>query len=100
MLPSFEVKLSPEKQFFHVEDKEFTININAMYVTVFVLMDLESDLFSRDIVGEGEVCCSEVLLGHFTKELTSIYKLHVYKVFPEVLQGLNILFTNIQWKTK
>uniref|UniRef100_A0A671XRH2 NTR domain-containing protein n=1 Tax=Sparus aurata TaxID=8175 RepID=A0A671XRH2_SPAAU len=32
VLPSFEVKLSPGQQFFHVDDIDLTININAMYL--------------------------------------------------------------------
>ncbi|XP_073327894.1 complement C3-like [Pagrus major] len=32
VLPSFEVKLTHERQFFHVEDKELTINIKARYL--------------------------------------------------------------------
>lgn len=63
VLPSFEVKLTPESTFFHVNNNELIINIKAMYVQVFVLWIYTPGLISRFIGGERKEWSSEVVLG-------------------------------------
>ncbi|XP_061077546.1 complement C3-like [Conger conger] len=51
VLPSFEVKLTPEKSFFYVDDKELSIDITARY------------LFGKDVFGK-----AFVVFGMVTKD--------------------------------
>lgn len=47
VLPSFEVILTPVSSFFYVDSPEFTVNIRATYVKVFVLWLLRSGFNSH-----------------------------------------------------
>lgn len=47
MLPSFEVKLTPERPFFYVDGTELDVNIRATYVKVFILWLKRSGFVGR-----------------------------------------------------
>ncbi|XP_066516759.1 complement C3-like [Hoplias malabaricus] len=69
VLPSFEVKLEPQKPYFYIEDKSFTVAIKARY------------LFDQVVEGSAFVVFGVILKGNGTRKIS----------FPKSLQRVHII---------
>ncbi|XP_028998589.1 complement C3-like isoform X2 [Betta splendens] len=87
VLPSFEVKLSPDVPFFHVDSSEFTVSISAVYLFGQEVSGVAYVIFGVEHDGQKKSFPSSIQRKHIEngKAVGELKKEHITEVFQDIL---------------